>query len=157
MAPFRFGGQELLPSLAKLGSALAVGVLGRHSARALGGQLVAQQLRFQAAALAATSGAAGATVWQRQAALRTAQRALGLATARYSALQGALSALGPLLWGWAALDLAKMALGTDYARVLRAVFLLAQVRLLATAGWGQPEGTASLQLPWDEEDVPGVC
>lgn len=156
MAPFRFGGHELLPSLAKLGSALAVGVLGQHSARALGGQLVAQQLRFQAAAIAATSSTAGATVWQRQAALRTAQRALGLATARYSVLQGALGSLNLVLWGWAALDLARTALGTDYARVMRAVFVLAQVRLLATAGWGQPEGSAAL-LPWDEEDVPGVC
>ena len=41
--------------------------------------------------------------------------------------QGALSLLGPVMWGWLAMDLALKAIGTDYARVIRAVFLLAQV------------------------------
>lgn len=43
------------------------------------------------------------------------------------AAQGALSFLGPVMWGWLALDLAYKAIGTDYARVIRAVFILAQV------------------------------
>ena len=43
-------------------------------------------------------------------------------------MRGALSLLGPLMWGWLAVDLALKAIGTDYARVIRAVFMLAQVR-----------------------------
>ena len=39
-----------------------------------------------------------------------------------------MSLLGPLMWGWLATDLALKSIGTDYARVVRAVFLLAQVR-----------------------------
>jgi hypothetical protein len=41
--------------------------------------------------------------------------------------QGALSFLGPLMWGWLAVDLALKSIGTDYARIIRAVFILAQV------------------------------
>jgi hypothetical protein len=50
-----------------------------------------------------------------------------MATARYSAMQGALAFLGPVMWGSLALDLALKAIGTDYARIIRAVFILAQV------------------------------
>lgn len=58
---------------------------------------------------------------------QAAQRSLTAATARYAALRGALSLLGPLMWGWLAVDLALKAIGTDYARVVRAVFLMSQV------------------------------
>ena len=29
--------------------------------------------------------------------------------------------VGPLMWGWLAVDLGMMAIGTDYARIIRAV------------------------------------
>ncbi|GFR40261.1 hypothetical protein Agub_g834, partial [Astrephomene gubernaculifera] len=77
--------------------------------------------------------------WSKQAVLEAAQRSLTHATARYSALRGALSLLGPLLWGWLALDLALKAIGPDYARVVRAVFLLSQVRLVRTHGFVSSE------------------
>lgn len=56
-------------------------------------------------------------------------------------LQGALSLLGPIMWGWLAVDLAYKAIGTDYARVIRAVFILAQVR-----GGGSVPGGAAPRL-----------
>lgn len=59
--------------------------------------------------------------------VQAAQKGVTVATARYSALRGALSFLGPVMWGTFAVDLALKAIGTDYARVVRAVFLLAQV------------------------------
>lgn len=59
--------------------------------------------------------------------VQAAQKGVTVATARYSALRGALSFLGPVMWGAFAVDLALKAIGTDYARVVRAVFLLAQV------------------------------
>jgi uncharacterized protein YaaW (UPF0174 family) len=46
---------------------------------------------------------------------------------RYSAVQSALSFLGPVMWAWLAVDLVRAAVGTDYARVVRAVYILAQV------------------------------
>lgn len=70
--------------------------------------------------------------------LQAAQKGLTAATARYSALRGALSFLGPAMWGWLAVDLTLKAVGTDYARIIRAVYLLAQVRLLRTHGFVNP-------------------
>jgi uncharacterized protein YaaW (UPF0174 family) len=65
--------------------------------------------------------------WQRQAALAAAQKGLTSATMRYSAVQSALTFLGPVMWAWLAVDLVRAAVGTDYARVVRAVYILAQV------------------------------
>lgn len=71
--------------------------------------------------------------------------------------QGALSFLGPVMWGWLAADLALKAIGTDYGRVIRAVFILAQVRLIRTHGFvpgggpqpqGGPSATASATASW---------
>ena len=50
----------------------------------------------------------------------------------------ASGALGAGLWACAAWDLAALALGTDYARLCRAVFLLAQIRLVRTQGFNAP-------------------
>lgn len=69
---------------------------------------------------------------------QAAQKGLTAATARYSAVRGALSFLGPAMWGWLAVDLTMKAIGTDYARIVRAVYVLAQVRLLRTAGFVNP-------------------
>ncbi|KAF8063867.1 hypothetical protein HT031_003724 [Scenedesmus sp. PABB004] len=139
-APFRFGGRDLLPPALKLTSAVTLTAVMRRSAAQLGRQLLGRQLRYQAVAQAATSGAAGGVLaqWQRQAALAAAQRGLTSATLRYSAVQGALSLLGPVMWAWLAVDLVRAAVGTDYARVVRAVYVLAQVRLVATQGWSNP-------------------
>jgi len=145
-APLRFGLADLLPSMAKLGSAATVSAVGGSAIQRLASQLVSQHIAYHAAAAAATQlstrGAASAVVaLQQRAALMAAQRGLTSATARYAALRGALGWLGPVMWGWAALDLALASLGTDYARIIRAVFFLAQVRLVATHGFtpGQVE------------------
>lgn len=85
---------------------------------------------LQAVAQAATSTGARTLMsqWQRQAALAAAQKGLTSATMRYSAVQSALTFLGPVMWAWLAVDLVRAAVGTDYARVVRAVYILAQVR-----------------------------
>lgn len=43
--------------------------------------------------------------------------------------------LGPLLWGTLLADIVIQMLGTDYARVLRAIYAFAQIRLTRTYGW----------------------
>ena len=53
---------------------------------------------------------------------------MATAAARYGAARSALGLLGPLAWAWLGADLMLRALGTDYCRVVRAVFALAQVR-----------------------------
>lgn len=146
-APLRLGGSELLAPAARLTGAVTVTAVLRRGAAALGRQVLSQHARCQAAAAASSAAAAAGgraallAQLQRGAALNAAQRGLAAASLRYGALQGALSLLGPAMWAWLAADLVHAAVGTDYARVVRAVYILAQVRLVTTHGWVNPPAT----------------
>ncbi|GLC36370.1 hypothetical protein PLESTB_000769200 [Pleodorina starrii] len=159
-APFRLGGlKDLAPTLLNLAGVVTVTKVGQQATQQLAAKLLCSHLSYQAALRAATTGlgagagglgmaAKGAVAgWGKQAMLEAAQRSLTAATARYFALRGALSFLGPLLWGWLAVDLALKAVGTDYARVVRAVFLLSQVRLVRTHGFVSSEMEALRERP----------
>jgi uncharacterized protein YaaW (UPF0174 family) len=71
----------------------------------------------------------------KQLAVETARQNLVGAIGKYSALRHVFSFVAPMLWISTALDLARMSLGTDYARLARTVFMLAQIRLVRTRGW----------------------
>ena len=61
------------------------------------------------------------------------------AVARYSSVNGTLGLLGPLLWAWLATDVMLKSIGTDYARIIKTVFSLAQIRLVKTYGFRTPK------------------
>lgn len=71
-------------------------------------------------------------------AVQAAQAGLTNAAARYGTASGAFSLLGPIMWTWLAVDLARQSIGTDFQRVTKAVYALAQVRLLRTHGFINP-------------------
>ncbi len=71
--------------------------------------------------------------------LQAAQQGLTSAAARYASARSMLAVTGPLMWAMLGLDLALISLGTDYARVVKAVFALAQIRLLRTQGFSNVE------------------
>lgn len=73
---------------------------------------------------------------------QAAQSGFTAAASRYAAARSLLSFVGPLLWASTAIDLLMVSIGTDYARVVQAVFTLAQIRLLRTGGWASPRGSA---------------
>ncbi|ABG53549.1 conserved hypothetical protein [Trichodesmium erythraeum IMS101] len=75
-------------------------------------------------------GAAGVTQFQGHVAMQMANRGMAISTARYGALRTALGILGPMLWTWFLADLGWRAIATNYGRVVPAVFVLAQIRLL---------------------------
>ena len=68
-------------------------------------------------------------------AIETAKQRLVGAAVQYTAWRQLFSFIGPILWISAAWDITKLSVGTDYARLTRTVFLLAQIRLLKTRGW----------------------
>lgn len=70
--------------------------------------------------------------------LQAAQQGFTSAAAKYSTARGILSFLGPAMWVWLGMDLALKAIGPDYARVVKAVSCLAQIRLLHTHGFINP-------------------
>ena len=149
-APIRFGVKELMPTVFKLGGAAAVTAAGRTAAQSLATQVVSSHLSYQVAARSVMAG------FSKQVCLEAAQKGLLSATARYSALRGALSFLGPVMWGAFAFDLFLKSIGTDYARVIRAVFVLAQVRLLRTQGFvdgGTPQETGMVKAESGQEVV----
>ncbi|XP_057995400.1 uncharacterized protein LOC131175374 isoform X2 [Hevea brasiliensis] len=78
-----------------------------------GGQLAAVNLESRAALLAAKQGFAGAA-------------------SRYLGFRSMMSLLGPLMWGTFLADVVIQMLGTDYARILRAIYAFAEIRVTRT-------------------------
>lgn len=69
---------------------------------------------------------------------QAAKEAITAAAGRYAAARSLLGVLGPLLWASTALELLSVSLGTDWSRIVRAVYALAQIRLLRTHGFSAP-------------------
>lgn len=67
--------------------------------------------------------------------LQAAKEGVTAAASRYAAARSLLGLLGPLMWASTALDLLLVSVGTDWSRVVKAVFALAQIRLLRTYGF----------------------
>lgn len=78
-----------------------------------GGQLAVANLESGVAFLAAKQGVAGAA-------------------ARYLGFRSMMTLVGPLLWGTFLADIIIQMLGTDYARLLRAIYAIAQIRIIRT-------------------------
>jgi uncharacterized protein YaaW (UPF0174 family) len=70
-----------------------------------------------------------------RAAAKLATQSMAKASARYGAMRGALSFLGPALWTWFLADLGWRAVATNYGRVIPVVFALAQIRLIRESAW----------------------
>lgn len=139
LAPLRLGQEEVVPALASLGSALAVSNLRQTLMPKLGVKLMHSHLRYEAALhLALNAGAKGA---QGRVAMQAAKEGITAAASRYAAARSLLGVLGPLMWASTALDLLMVSIGTDYARVCKAVFALAQIRLLRTYGFSTSSGS----------------
>ncbi|KAI5674001.1 hypothetical protein M9H77_14365 [Catharanthus roseus] len=62
-----------------------------------------------------------------RAALLATRKGLAGAASRYLGLRSMMTLLGPMLWGTLLADIVIQMLGTDYARILRAIYALAQV------------------------------
>lgn len=78
-----------------------------------GGQVAAINLESRAALLAAKQGLTGAA-------------------SRYLGFRSMMTLLGPMLWGTFLADVVIQMLGTDYARILRAIYAFAQIRITRT-------------------------
>jgi len=132
LAPLKLGAKEVFPTLTKLGATVIVTNMQKNAAKQLGSVLIRRTVQYEAAAQIAASTAGSLT---NKTAVRMAQRGLTQAATRYGAARSLLSVIGPLLWAVTAVDLAKMSIGCDYARLVKAIFALAQIRLLRTDGW----------------------
>ena len=123
--------QDPFALLVKGGSAFAISsIIQPMLLRQIAQQFALHFASYQVAREALLqSGAAAAIQFQNQLALQTAQRGMTTSAARYGAVQGAFTFLGPLLWTWFLADLGWRAISTNYSRIIPAVFALAQIRL----------------------------
>ncbi|KAB2073209.1 hypothetical protein ES319_A07G068400v1 [Gossypium barbadense] len=91
----------------------AANYLMKKEALKKGGQVVATSVESRAALLAAKQGFVGAA-------------------SRYVGLRSMMNLFGPLFWGTFLADVVIQMLGTDYARILRAIYGFAQIRITRT-------------------------
>lgn len=135
----RLGGAGLLSTLLKGTGAFTATGLHKMAVKKLTGKVLLEGARYQAAKSALLKGGAfvSATV-ERQFAFLAARQGLAGAAARYVGLRSLMNLLGPLMWGTLLADIAIQSLGTDYARVVRAIYAFAQIRLTRTYGWTSP-------------------
>lgn len=143
LAPLKLGQEEVVPTLGKLGSALAVSNLQQAMMSRLGGKLLSSHIRYEATLhLALSAGAEGVQGGVKaKVAMQAAQQGVTAAASRYAAARSVLSLLGPLMWASTAVDLLWVSIGTDWSRVCKVVFALAQIRLLRTYGFSNISGT----------------
>ncbi|KAG2667776.1 hypothetical protein I3760_15G131700 [Carya illinoinensis] len=62
------------------------------------------------------------------------KKGLSGAASRYLGFRSMMALLGPVLWGTLLADVVIQMLGTDYARILRAIYAFAQIRITRTYG-----------------------
>lgn len=133
LSPMSFGYKDIVPAVAKVATTLAVtrvqlDVLGRVAR-------VVVQRAIHHRAIVAHALQTGSRGFATRVAVETAKQRLLGAVAKYTALRQLFVCVGPLMWISTAWDLAKLSLGTDYARLTRTVFMMAQIRLVRTRGW----------------------
>lgn len=98
---------------------------------------IAQQfaLHFTEYQLAKSAMVKGGTAVANQLVVQSAKRGMTMTAARYGAVRGVFSFLGPVLWGWFLADLGWRAIATNYGRIIPVIFALAQIRLTRTDCW----------------------
>lgn len=136
----KLGGEEIMRVLLKGGSIFTVSFFQKLMARKLGGRVLVETARYQVAKeVLKKGGQAAASNLQTRVAMLAARQGLVGAASCYITLQRASMLLGPLLWGTFLAEVVIRSVGTDYARVVKAIYAFAQIRLLRTYGWTQAE------------------
>lgn len=136
-SPLKFGREDIMSTISKLGSAVTLSALRTAILEQMSSQLAARKIQYQMAMKVLCTEGVGCI--RRRAAVTAAQRGVTMSAARFGAVKSALSMLGPMMWAWLGVDLALKSIGTDYARIVKTVFALAQVRLIHTQGVTTPK------------------
>lgn len=132
VSPLSFGfRKELLPTLVKTVTTMALTKSQMNLIQNLGSIVLKRAAHHKSIAFIY----GGSTELAKRMAIENAKQRLIKAAMQYTAWRQLFSFIGPILWISTAWDLTKLSVGTDYARLTRTVFLLAQIRLLRTRGW----------------------
>lgn len=146
-AALKLGAEELLSVILKGGSAVTVSKIQHMLARRVSGKMLLEASKYQLAKeMLKQGGQAAATKLETHVAMLAARQGFACAASNYVALRSMMMLLGPLLWGTFLADIVIRAAGTDYARVVRAIYAFAQIRLTRTYGWTASKHQLGIQV-----------
>ncbi|KAM0952839.1 hypothetical protein DsansV1_C02g0017611 [Dioscorea sansibarensis] len=136
LASLRVGAKELQQIILKGGGMLAFTKICQLLANKLSGKMLLEAANCEIKReIIRRGGQLAAINLESRAALLAARQGLARAASRYLGLRSMMMLVGPLLWGTFLADVVIQNLGTDYARILRAIYAFAQIRLTRTYGW----------------------
>ncbi|KAG6572983.1 hypothetical protein SDJN03_26870, partial [Cucurbita argyrosperma subsp. sororia] len=127
-------GASDLPSLIlKGGSLITVVRMFQVFARSLSGKMFREAANYQIKKeIIKKGGQLAAANLESRVALLVAQKGLAGAASRYLGFRSIMTLLGPMFWGTFLADMVIQMMGTDYARILRAIYAFAQIRITRT-------------------------
>ncbi|KAL2478848.1 hypothetical protein Fot_47862 [Forsythia ovata] len=135
IAALRFGAAELRSTILKGGGMLAFEKFFALMEGRLSGKMFLEAAKYQMKREVVSKGGQLAAIsLETQATLLAAKQGLKVAATRYLGLRSIAQLLGPMMWGTLLADVVIQMLGTDYARILRAVYAFAQIRIYRSHG-----------------------
>ncbi|KAG6676033.1 hypothetical protein I3842_15G134100 [Carya illinoinensis] len=127
--------KELWSMILKGGGMLTLAKIYELLARRLSGKVFVEAANYQIKKEFIKKGGQLAVInLESRAALLAAKQGLSGAASRYLGFRSMMALLGPVLWGTLLADVVIQMLGTDYARILRAIYAFAQIRITRTYG-----------------------
>ncbi|KAL1300911.1 uncharacterized protein LOC107613284 isoform X2 [Arachis ipaensis] len=133
LAALKVGAQDLRSIILKGGGAFTLAKIYQLLAGKLSGKVLAEAANYQIKKeLIKKGGQLAITNLESRAALLAAKQGFLGAASRYLGFRSMITLLGPVLWGTFLADLVIQMLGTDYARLLRAIYAFAQIRVIRT-------------------------
>ncbi|ONK61294.1 uncharacterized protein A4U43_C08F28210 [Asparagus officinalis] len=135
LAAFRVGAKELKQMILKGGGVVTLSKVFQLIAKRVSGKMLLEAANYEIKhEIIKRGGQLAAINLESRAALLAARKGLAGAASRYLGLRGMMMLVGPVLWGTFLADVVIQMLGTDYGRVLRAIYAFAQIRLTRTYG-----------------------
>ncbi|XP_050901317.1 uncharacterized protein LOC127107991 isoform X5 [Lathyrus oleraceus] len=129
----KVGTQDFQSLLFKGGGILTLAKIYQLLAGKLSGKMLGEAANYQVKKELLKKGGQFALInLESRTALLAAKKGFIGAASRYLGFRSMLTLLGPVLWGTFLADLVIQMLGTDYARILRTIYALAQIRVIRT-------------------------
>ncbi|KAI3454352.1 hypothetical protein Pfo_011015 [Paulownia fortunei] len=130
LAALGIGATELRSMIIKGGGMLTLEKLLEMLGGRLSGNMLSEAAKYQMKKeIIRKGGQLAAINLEAGAALLAARQGLKAAAMRYLGLRSVAQLLGPIMWGTLLADVVIQMLGTDYARILRAIYVFAQIRI----------------------------
>ncbi|KAK3133467.1 hypothetical protein QOZ80_6AG0536900 [Eleusine coracana subsp. coracana] len=133
-AAWKIGAKGLESAFLKGGSALTAKTIYELLAKKLSGKMLIEAANYEIKKeIVKQGGRLAAVNLESRAGLLAARQGLARAASRYAGLRSIMTFLGPIMWGTLLADIVIQMLGTDYARIVQAIYAFAQIRLTRTS------------------------